>query len=326
MPKGEPTVINPYAIISSIESRYNAALAAGISDPGYYHLLQREADSWASRWETELADGTGIRGFGSDVAQQIIGEVRDLSTRLVKASDNAGFVQYGRARDQFVSSQGDPDALAREMYDLIKNQGMSLEDAVRVMAESGQYDLTDLQRVAYRVGDPNFDPGAAPAPGMAEGDTGVSAPGFGGSGFKPNEPVAQDITSPQEEFQKGFSLFTRQLETSLQGKAPQLSALSERYQDLFNKYLGEIEARKGRGEEPANVFKEAFVNIGKSTDPQFDQETDRMQLQTVRPGLSAFDFLLKNVDPEDILASTPFEQRPGRSTGGFRGYVRRLNA
>jgi len=331
----EPTVINPYAVLKSIEDQYNYAIAIGVIDPAYYQQLDSQlaaqVDQWNQALQTPELAGGGPAAMEEQqrlkpILQNVIDQASQIRSNVQKSVQNAGLAQTGRAHDDFVSSQGGSDGLTRELYDLIKNQGLSVEDAVRVMAESGQYSVTELQRVAGQVGNPKFDPSAMTPPGEGDSETELPfGPGEGGGGGRRFEPVAQDLTSPQEEFQKSFAQFTRQLETTATpGKAPQIAALSERYQDLFNKYLGEIEERKTRGEEPENVFKEAFVNIGKSTDPQFDQSGDRMQLQTVRPGLSAFDFLMQNVDPEDVYQSTVFEQRPGRSTGGFRGYVRRL--
>jgi hypothetical protein len=326
-----PTV-NPYAIIASLWDQYNYAIAVGVVDPAWYQQLQSQVNQYVTEWEKEL-NTPPLPGGGPDVMeeqrrrkpilQNLVDQGRDLSGRIDYAAKVSGGVQIERAKQAYVSSQSGADR--QKMIDELADQvarGVPLEDAVRVLAASGQYDVTDLQYAAFHVGDPELDPAAAlAAPAGSE----TQLPFAPGGGSKPFEEVPWDLTTPQEEFDKAFAQFTRQLETSQTGRAPQIGALTERRFDLYNKYLGEIEARKARGEEPENVFKEQFVNIGKSTDPQFDQTTDRFQRTTVRPSLSAFDFLLKNVDPEDVLASTPFEQRPGRSTGGFRGYIRRTN-
>ncbi len=170
-------------------------------------------------------------------------------------------MQYGSARDRYMAQAGtDQDQMIAELEEKL-NEGMSLEDAIRTVGASGQYDVTELQRVAFKVGNPDYDPAAMTPPG--ESETKISGPGEGG--FKPFEDVARDLTNPQDEFDKALAQFTRQLETSQKGQAPNIAVLTERRFDLFNKYLGEIEARKTRGEEAPNVFKEEFLNIGKST-------------------------------------------------------------
>lgn len=310
--------INPDAILKSIEETYQYLLATGVSDPDQYRGLQAQMDRWLQRWLAPAPKGEAQLGpYYTDRA-------KDLSRRLGKAAENAGLVQYAAGRDAFIKA-GTPsrEELDRSLYEQIQ-KGMPLEDAVRLMIQTGRYDISEVQKAAALVGNPDYDPAATPPGGTPSKETSIGGPG-GYGGYKRQEPTLQDLTRPQDEFQKDFARFTRGLEMAGTGKTPQISVLTQRYQDLYNKYLGEIEARKARGEEPANVFKEAFVNLGKSTDPQYDQTIDRLQLQTVRPKLSAFDWLTQNVDPEDVYTSTPPRERPGQSTGGFRGFVRRIS-
>ena len=335
---------NPAAVIKSIEEQYKYLLASGVQDAEAYYSLGAQMNDWVAKWNRDVETGRGIALMGPDYARDIINYSASIGTRIQSTAEVSMTAASGRSRGGSWSGDyllGEPPnagvtraKLTAELTELTKN-GMPLEDAVRIMMESGRYSLSEVQSVAYRVGDPNYD-----MPGFLEDHPELTQPGEGemdlpfepgeGEGefekFKPREDIAADRTSPEDEFGKAFAQFTRQLEQQLGGgKAPQIGALGARYQDIFNKYLGEIENRKARGEEPADVFKDKFVNIGKSTDPQWDQETDRMQLQTVRPTLSAFDFLLQNIDPEDVYASTEFQDRPGRSTGGFRGFVRSLS-
>jgi hypothetical protein len=302
--------------MKSLQETYNYLLATNVADPTPYQGLQAQALRWAERWQQ------GVPGYSADDVERFVMSARDLSMQLGKAATSAGIVQ-GRSPQ---ARADELDDIKRELFGKLARGEITMDAAAETLLRAGA-DIIEVQELSALVGHPEFDPGALPVgPTEGEGESPLPfLPGEGGSDFKPREDVAPDTTDLRNEFEKGFSLFTRQLGTSGTGQAPNLAVLTERYQDLMNAYMGELEARKGRGEEAENIFKLEYANIGKSTDPQFDQTTDRLQLRTVRPKLSVFDFLAQNVDPEDLYQSTPFEQRPGRSQGGYTGYVRRLN-
>jgi hypothetical protein len=325
--------VNPAAVLKSLQEQYRYLIATGVTDPAAFEQLQGTMDSFVRQWEQELAAGTGIRGFGTDAAQDFITYGKEIGRQIGNTAQNMDLAGLDRARDSYMSpTSAEDQAYLEELYGRVSRGEVSTDEAIKLVEGSGRFNtnagtivsnLIAMGGLLTQEQMARLNAGMDPLTGEGAGETGIGTPGD--SDFKPFEPVANDITSPEDEFQKAFSQFTRQLETSLGGKAPQIAALSNKYQDLFNSYLGEIEQRKTRGEEGERVFKADFQNVGKSTDSQFDQKTDRMALKTNMPKLSPFDFLVQNVDPEDVLASTPFEDRPGRSTGGYTGFVKRLN-
>lgn len=317
----EPLVLNPAAIYKSISEQYNYALATGNHDPAVYEGLQAQMNRWVARWQSEAM----IPGPAQETNLPFIESGTSLSLRLGKSLQSANLGAYGAARDTYIAAGGIDRSLLDDELDNLVQDGMSLEEAANFMMATGRYDLAEIARYTYQVGGPMDPAGPSYNPGdKTDHSGGIPGPGNGG-GSKRFEQVPDDFTDPKSEFQAGFSRFTRQLETSQHGRAPNIGALNARYTDLFNSYQGAMEAGKADGSQPANMWKEEFVNVGKSTDPQFDQTGDRFQQRTVRPNISAFDWILKNVDPEDVYASTAPRDRPGEqsTTGGFRGYVTR---
>ncbi len=321
--------INPAAVMKSLQERYNYLIGTRAGSLAFQDLYNTVQD-YVRTWSTELSNDPRGDHYGSDnvTFSNFIRSADAFSKTVNGAVGNAKLVEYAQKRDRFlgVSTSASQDAIRKELRTRVYEQGMSLQDAVKTMIDAG-FDIGEVQAIASKVGDPQYDPEAAAAANKAAGSAALGAGGGGSSGYRRYKQVPTDFTNPQTEFERGYSAFSRSLEKSgaAGGTAPNLAALDTRYKDLYQKYLGDIQNRIKTGEEPANVWKEAFVNLGKNTDPQYDTTSDVLQQVTVRPKLSVEDWLAQNVDPEDVYASTPFNDRVGRSTGGFRGFVRRIS-
>jgi hypothetical protein len=322
-----PITINPTALLKSLEEQYANGIAQGVSDPSFYSALKAQIDIYVATWQAESAKyGPDSTEYAALNGATVRGT--NLSQRLTSAVQNAGLVTYSRTKDNMISANTIPRSkLDAELNDMVQ-RGVSLGEVAKFMQGTGQYTASQIGNVVRKMGDPNVDPGAGDVTVTrgGKGETPIQAPGDG-SGARSR--TAPDLTNSQTEFERGFAQFTRGLTTDLHGKTPLVGALNNRYDDLYKSYLGAMEAGKADGSQPANLWKEEFATVP-GEDPnavdQYGNKTGGLQLRTVRPTISVFDWLAKNVDPEDVYASTEPRDRPGassRNRSGFVGYVSR---
>jgi hypothetical protein len=319
-----PIQVNPAAILKSIEERYNWGVATGVHDSAYYTALINESNMWAARW----AQDASVPGTDATAANNLMffkSSAENLTQRLDTQVKTEGL--YNSTKQNAISGGGgDKDALMKELADAV-DAGTPVSDVVAIMMASGRFEVDDVSWVAqlWMNTDGTFANGKTPK----ESGLDIPGPGFGGGAG--GKRIAPDITNPQLEWEKGLAQFNRGLSTDSAGggKSPQVAAMNARSNDLFQQYLGEMEVRKSRGEEPANLWKEDYVThpgADANSVDQYGNPTGGKTLQTVRPSISVTDWLTKNVDPISLMGETPQGELPGErgSTGGFRGYVKKM--
>ena len=324
----QPLIINPAAAFKSIQERFNALMGNLSATPEDYEALTRELTNYADNW-IKQSDQMNSDPVLRDSYRNWATQAQQLSTQTTSTAQNVAVGQIASARSWITAVDNNQKADLEHELAVMVQSGTPITEAIRVMMSRGGYDVSYYQDILNRYDEPGglgsrLAQAAAGTADTTAGD-GFFPPGDGGGASSRFKPVANDTTNPQLEFQKGFSLFQNQLAAAggPDGRQPNLRVMNDRYQELYQKYLGEIERRKLTGEEPANVFKEEYTNIGKNTDPQFNTEVDQFQLKTVLPTLSVSDYLAKSIDPQDLYQSTP---PPGqRDNAGYRGFVRRIN-
>ena len=337
----EQPIVNPLALLSIYEERYNRLRKSAVTPVSSYEQLLYEFTAVSGQWQEQLSTMTAEQvGMVQSRVQRLTGDIGFSVSLLQSAPDSTS--SGGNVEDPFnlegVGAEVDRQrALRRETENMLAEGIITPQQALDRLVHGGYADghpdqLGILQRIAYNTAS-DIDTAAT-----ADLDAGIPLgdPGSGSS-YKPYERVPDRTTPFENDFQNAFSMYSaEQLAKHHTTNASGIAAgsdniLSRNFQRLQTLYMGELGRRTNLADddplkEDPGVLDFTDFNIGPSTDPRYDQTTDRFQHGRMEPKLKPLDFL-RSIDLEDIAASTVPEDRPGRSRApvGFTGYVRRIS-
>ena len=328
-PNDTTVQMNPLAILQALGERYVRLLNDGIPDPEPLRFLQNELNYWLTTWQNQVNDPSSIiSGFSQQMQQSIFNQTQNMIGRMDAAISTEGLLAVNNIYDQQYGIGGSRVDKLTEWASIVKNKKLTGEQALKLGTDMG-LPLEDVQHFAYNID--ALSQVLADAGGF-DPLTGIPVGDPGGGSFKPYEPIGDKPTPFLNDFGNAFATYTAEALATGKGSIAggSDSILARNFQRLQTLYLGEIGRRSTLDPtdplyEDPGVYDFVKVNIGKSTDPQFNQESDRFQDQRVEPRLKPLDFL-RSIDIEDLAASTVPEDRPGRgrATPGWTGYVRRL--